>query len=101
MTASSAVSRDGWRRSPSISQGSSLEAGCSTSERSPGTPPRDDYWSSFTLGVGPAGAYCRSLGEAPRASVRDECRRRRLGDPPGPFTLAARAWAVRGRADTG
>jgi len=57
----------------------------------------DDYWEPFTFGAGPGGAYCASLDEERRAALREECRRR-LGDPEGPFTLIARAWAVRGRA---
>ena len=56
----------------------------------------DDYWEPFTLGVGPGGQYCASLPPPARDALRDECRRR-LGDPSGPFTLAARAWAVKGR----
>jgi SAM-dependent methyltransferase len=56
----------------------------------------DDFWEPFTLGVGPGGQYCISLSDDPRRDLREECRRR-LGDPAGPFTLAARAWAVRGR----
>lgn len=56
----------------------------------------DDYWEPFTLGVGPGGQYCASLAPPARDALRDECRRR-LGDPSGPFTLDARAWAVKGR----
>ena len=55
----------------------------------------DDWWAPFTLGVGPAGAYARTLGDEELASVRDRCRQL-LGD--GPFTLTATAWIVRGRA---
>jgi ubiquinone/menaquinone biosynthesis C-methylase UbiE len=57
----------------------------------------DDYWEPFTAGVGPAGAYTSSLDADRRAALREECRRR-LGDPEGPFTLSAKAWAVKGRA---
>jgi SAM-dependent methyltransferase len=56
-----------------------------------------DFWEPFTGGVGPAGAYYVSLDEDRRAALREECRRR-LGNPDGPFTLGAEAWAVRGRA---
>jgi ubiquinone/menaquinone biosynthesis C-methylase UbiE len=56
----------------------------------------DEYWSSFLLGVGPAGQYCVSLPPDRQEAVREECRRR-LGEPDGPFALPARAWAVRGR----
>jgi SAM-dependent methyltransferase len=55
----------------------------------------DDWWEPFTLGVGPAGAYARTLGDEELSSVRDRCRRL-LGD--GPFTLTATAWAARGCA---
>ena len=55
----------------------------------------DDWWSPFTLGVGPAGAYAQTLGDEEVASVRDRCRRS-LGD--GPFTVAATVWAARGSA---
>ena len=55
----------------------------------------DDFWLPFESGTGPGGAYCASLDPGARAQLRDECFRR-LGEPPGPFTLAARAWAVRG-----
>ncbi len=55
----------------------------------------DDYWLPFETGTGPGGTYCLSLSERDRATLREECRRR-LGGPTGSFTLAARAWAVRG-----
>jgi|GraSoiStandDraft_10_1057309.scaffolds.fasta_scaffold107687_2 SAM-dependent methyltransferase len=55
----------------------------------------DDFWEPFLLGVGPGGAYCTSLSPERQLALREECRRR-LGDPRGPFALAARAWAVRG-----
>jgi ubiquinone/menaquinone biosynthesis C-methylase UbiE len=57
----------------------------------------DDAWWSFAAGVGPSGAYCRSLDEERRMALREEFRRR-LGGPEGPFSLTARAWSVRGRA---
>jgi hypothetical protein len=56
-----------------------------------------DYWSPFPEGLAPSGAYCASLDGERRQALQDECQRR-LGDPDGPFTLTARAWAVRGRA---
>jgi SAM-dependent methyltransferase len=55
----------------------------------------EDYWSPFLSGLGPSGAYCASLGDDARAALRDACFER-LGSPPGPFTLSARAWFVRG-----
>jgi len=57
----------------------------------------DDYWEPFTGGVGPGGAYTSSLDSSRREALREECRRR-LGDPGDAFTLAATAWAVKGRA---
>jgi SAM-dependent methyltransferase len=55
-----------------------------------------DYWEPFTLGAGPGGAYCASLEPERLDLLRDACYRR-LGSPNGPFTLRARAFAVRGR----
>ena len=55
----------------------------------------DDYWEPFTLGVGPAGEYCASLDPEQREALRDGCFRR-LGSPARPFSLPARAFAVRG-----
>jgi SAM-dependent methyltransferase len=55
----------------------------------------DDFWEPFTLRVGPAGEYCASLASAQREALRDGCFRR-LGSPTGPFSLTARAFAVRG-----
>jgi SAM-dependent methyltransferase len=57
----------------------------------------DDYWTPFLGGQGPAGGYVASLGAAARDALRDALRTRLLGDgPDGPFTLTARAWAVKG-----
>ncbi|HUP32046.1 MAG TPA: methyltransferase domain-containing protein [Gaiellaceae bacterium] len=55
----------------------------------------DEWWRPFTLGVGPAGAYAQSLGEADRAALRDRCEKLL---PDAPFTLTATAWAARGIA---
>ena len=60
----------------------------------------DDYWIPFTWGGGPGGAYCASLDPQRQQQLRASCFRR-LGAPDGPFTLAARAFAVRGRQTTG
>jgi len=49
----------------------------------------DDFWQPFTLAVGPAGHYLRTLPAGQQAAVRDACRQRL---PDGPFTLPARAW---------
>lgn len=57
----------------------------------------DDFWDPFLDGVGPAGAYVVTLDAERQASVREACRAR-LAEPEGPFTLRARACAVRGVA---
>lgn len=56
----------------------------------------EDLWSPLPTGVGPAGAFCKSLEEDDRTALRDAFRRR-LGVGDGPFELTARAWAVAGR----
>jgi hypothetical protein len=56
----------------------------------------EDLWSPLPTGVGPAGAFCKSLEEDDRAALRDAFRRR-LGVGDGPFELTARAWSVVGR----
>jgi SAM-dependent methyltransferase len=56
-----------------------------------------DLWTPFLAGIGPAGAYCVSLAPEQQAAVRERMHSL-LGSPPGPFTLAARAWCVTGRA---
>jgi len=55
----------------------------------------DDWWEPFTLGVGPAGAYARTLGETEQSALRDRCRQLL---PEAPFTLRAHAWSARGVA---
>jgi ubiquinone/menaquinone biosynthesis C-methylase UbiE len=55
----------------------------------------DEYWEPFTLGVGPAGAYYASRGQEAREALREGVFSR-LGSPAGPFSLTARAFAVRG-----
>ena len=57
----------------------------------------DDYWVPFTRKQGPAGAYFATLTPAQQEALRERVRQRlvgRTGDRP--FTLGARAWAVRG-----
>ncbi|MGZ4354701.1 MAG: SAM-dependent methyltransferase, partial [Gaiellaceae bacterium] len=55
----------------------------------------DDFWLPFEGRIGPAGEYLASLDPGAQVEVRDACFHR-LGEPVGPFTLHARAWAVRG-----
>jgi ubiquinone/menaquinone biosynthesis C-methylase UbiE len=55
----------------------------------------EDLWSPLPTGVGPAGAFCKSLEEDQRTALRTAFRRRlQVGD--GPFELTAQAWAVAG-----
>jgi ubiquinone/menaquinone biosynthesis C-methylase UbiE len=56
----------------------------------------DEVWSSFQLGVGPAGQYLVSLEPDAQDAIRQEYQRR-LGEPAGSFELTARSWAVQGR----
>ncbi len=55
----------------------------------------EDLWSPLPTGVGPAGAFCKSLEEDRRIALRDALRRRlKVGGDP--FQLTARAWAAAG-----
>jgi ubiquinone/menaquinone biosynthesis C-methylase UbiE len=54
----------------------------------------DDFWLPFTLAVGPAGHYLRTLPAGQQATVCEACRPHL---PDGPFTLPARAWYACGR----
>ena len=57
----------------------------------------DDYWQPFRGGQGPAGAYVSSLTDPQQAALEARLRGRLLGArQDGPFTLQARAWAVKG-----
>jgi SAM-dependent methyltransferase len=57
----------------------------------------DDYWQPFGRGQGPAGAYIAQASPALRAEIERGLRRRfSITDPRAPFTLTARAWAIRG-----
>jgi len=61
----------------------------------------DDYWTPFLGGQGPAGAYVAGQSPAARDALRDRLRLRLTGangNAGGPFTLTARAWAVKGYA---
>ncbi|HEY6357384.1 MAG TPA: hypothetical protein VIX35_04020 [Vicinamibacterales bacterium] len=56
-----------------------------------------DYWSPFLLGQGPAGAYAASLSGDEQAMLAERLRKSVLaGRADGPFSLEARAFAVRG-----
>lgn len=60
-----------------------------------GFPTFDDWWTPFTLGVGPAGAHVDRLSEARREELRERCARQL---PDEPFSLDAVAWVVFARA---
>jgi SAM-dependent methyltransferase len=56
-----------------------------------------DFWDPFLTGLAPQGVYVASLSEERRDALRIGLRRRLLGGgPDGPFTLQAKALAVRG-----
>ena len=55
----------------------------------------EEWWQPYTDGVGPAGAYVRTLSPQHRDQLRDRCRALL---PDGRFVLISRAWAARGRA---
>jgi ubiquinone/menaquinone biosynthesis C-methylase UbiE len=55
----------------------------------------EDFWTPFTLGVGPIGIHYESLEATQREAVRSECLRL-LDPPPGPFTLQATCWFAAG-----
>jgi SAM-dependent methyltransferase len=57
----------------------------------------DDLCAPFPSGIGPAGAFCASLDPDRQQALRASFSKR-LGDPSGPFELAARAWYAVGRA---
>jgi hypothetical protein len=55
-----------------------------------------DFWEPFLIGQGPAGAYVRKLDTNGREALRLELKRRLQVTEDAPFSLPARAWAVRG-----
>ena len=55
----------------------------------------EEWWQPYTGGVGPAGSYVAGLSQDRQAELRDRCRAML---PPPPFTITAKAWAVRGTA---
>jgi SAM-dependent methyltransferase len=61
-------------------------------------PSFEAWWSPFTEGVGPAGAFVAGLQDEDRARLRAACLDR-LGD--GPFTIHGLAWAARGMVGAG
>ncbi len=55
-------------------------------------PTFEDWWTPYTLGVGPAGDHVARLDEAGRSALRERCAQLL---PPAPFETTATAWAVR------
>jgi SAM-dependent methyltransferase len=59
----------------------------------------EDYWAPYGGGEGPAAEYVATLGEAERSRLIDAVRAAYLdGEPDGPRSCAALAWAVKGIA---
>jgi SAM-dependent methyltransferase len=56
-------------------------------------PTFEEWWTPFTLGVGPTGSFIRSLSPDRLERIRELCRER-LGPPP--ITVNGRCWAARG-----
>lgn len=56
----------------------------------------DDLWSTYLLGIGPAGQWCTAQSDDRRAQVRAELLDI-LGAPAGPVTLSGTARAATGR----
>jgi hypothetical protein len=57
----------------------------------------EDFWQPLTEGQGPAGAYLRGISEDHRAALRNRLRQNLFENrSDGPFTLNAKAWAIRG-----
>ena len=54
----------------------------------------DDWWEPFTLGVGPAGEYLKTLDRQRMTTLRQRCQE---WLPSGPFAVEAVAWAAVGR----
>ena len=55
----------------------------------------EQWWEPYTLGVGPAGAYVKSLDEEHRAALREHCRELL---PESSFDITSHVWTVRAQA---
>jgi ubiquinone/menaquinone biosynthesis C-methylase UbiE len=55
----------------------------------------DDWWSPIPLGVGPPGAFYRSINDKNRETLRNRCFDL-LSRPSGPFSMTAHAWRASG-----
>jgi SAM-dependent methyltransferase len=61
-----------------------------------------EYWQPFLMGERPGAAYATSLSPEDRARLEQRLRQRLLPDGQDrPFTLKARAWAVKGTVPPG
>jgi hypothetical protein len=59
----------------------------------------EDFWAPYLGGQGPGAEYVVGLDAAARDRLREHVRRAYLdGEPDGPRSYAASAWAVRGIA---
>jgi SAM-dependent methyltransferase len=57
----------------------------------------DDFWQPQLGGQGPSAAYLSGLSSGAQLALQTRLREKVLGGrPDGPFTLTAKAWAVRG-----
>ncbi|HEY2740176.1 MAG TPA: class I SAM-dependent methyltransferase, partial [Thermoanaerobaculia bacterium] len=57
----------------------------------------EDYWAPYEGKDGPAAQYIATLGEAERSRLKDAVRAAYLdGEPDGPRSYAALAWAAKG-----
>jgi hypothetical protein len=54
----------------------------------------DEFWDALADGAGPAGMWAASLDDAQRKQAREEIYRQ-VGEPDGPFSLGAQAWAAK------
>jgi hypothetical protein len=54
----------------------------------------DEFWDTMQGGVGPAGAWLKTLDDETRSKAREELHRQ-VGEPTGSFALHGRAWATR------
>lgn len=53
----------------------------------------EEWWTPYTLGVGPAGDHVAALSNGARAALAEACRKRL---PDAPFEMAATAWLATG-----
>ena len=95
------------RRFPFCTQGAltelAREAGLAHIECAPMEVPTvfrdfEDFWHPFTLGTGPAPAYCASLAPEAQQRLRDKLHDALAAREDGAIPLHARAWAIKALA---